>query len=57
MKYYVHVYGPDDMHPFDDELEALREANKLNALFVKERAKHANDDNWPICHAVVEAAA
>jgi len=49
--FYVHVYGPDDLHPFEDELSALREANKLNAMFVKQMEQNAKDPNWPVCYA------
>jgi hypothetical protein len=50
----VHVIGPDDIYPHDSELEALRHANGMNSLIAHERAKHANDPNYPFAIALVQ---
>ncbi len=36
-KYQMHIAGPDDIHEFDDELEALRQANIVNRMYLKSR--------------------
>lgn len=38
--YEVRVAGPDDVHTHDDELTALRQANKINQAFLADMLKH-----------------
>lgn len=52
VKFYVHVYGPDDLHPFEGEFEALREANGINKLYLREKGKLGHD--MPLAVAVVK---
>lgn len=42
-KWVMHIIGPDEVHDMEDEITALREANKLNKRIVKWR----NDDPSP----------
>ncbi len=50
----VHILGPDDIIPVEDEITALRLANIHNTYFANLRLKHANDPHWPWLMAVVE---
>ena len=52
MKYRMHVAGPDDVQDFDDELDALRAANEINKLYLKDRALHPESE--VLCVATVE---
>lgn len=52
-KFQVHVAGPDDVHEFDDELKALREANKINRWWLGNRATADDPANEPLCVATV----
>jgi hypothetical protein len=52
----IHVVGPDDVIPYDDELTALREANALNSVIEQQRRKYANDPNYPFSIAIVRRA-
>lgn len=51
MKYRLHIAGPDDIRDFDDELEALKEANAVNKLYLQDRLK--NPDSEVLCVATV----
>jgi hypothetical protein len=42
-KYIMHVAGPDDLYEFDEELEALRRANEINKLYLKETLEYGKD--------------
>lgn len=42
-RWVMHVTGPDDIHPMENEIEALRAANKLNKRVVEWR----NNDPSP----------
>ena len=49
-RYALHIIGPDDIIEQADELTALREANKLNAIAARE---HAKDPDGPYLIAIV----
>jgi len=49
----VHVVGPDDVIPQGGELEALREANKMNKVFAK--MERTENDPFIIAIATDEA--
>jgi hypothetical protein len=55
-KWQVHIVGPDDIIPYEDELAALREANALNRHMERKRREYANDPNYPYSIALVEEA-
>lgn len=42
--YQVHIHGPDDIEEYADELSALRTANDINKLYLRERASHPDED-------------
>lgn len=44
MKHRMTIAGPDDIRDFDDELEALREANAINKLYLLDRAKNPSNE-------------
>jgi len=44
MKWQMHIAGPDDLQVFDSELEALREANRVNLHYQKMRQKMGGGD-------------
>lgn len=44
MKWQMHIAGPDDIQVFDSELEALREANRVNIEYSKMRQKLGGGD-------------
>lgn len=50
----VHVYGPDEVYENDNELDALRSANKLNEAILAHRLKHENDPHWPYSVAIAK---
>lgn len=50
-KYEMHVAGPDDIIEFDNELDALREANAINKLYLEKRMEHG--ENSPLMLATV----
>ena len=52
--FWVHAIGPDELHPFDDELTALREANHINKQYVSDRLAEPGD--WPFMVALVKTA-
>lgn len=50
----IHIVGPDDVIDKGiDELEALREANALNAHLERDRRQFANDPDYPYAIAIV----
>jgi hypothetical protein len=51
MKYRLLIAGSDDLHYFDSEIEALREANKINRWWLGRRA--VDPENEPLCCATV----
>lgn len=51
----VRVAGPDDIHHFRTELEALRYANSSNRTYLADRLAHPNDE--VMCIAVVDPTA
>lgn len=44
MIYQVHIAGPDDIEEYKDELEALRVANDINKLYLKDREKNPGSE-------------
>jgi len=52
MKYRVHVVGPDDIVDFDSEIDALREANAINKVYIQQGAAHGWE-NSVLCVAYV----
>jgi hypothetical protein len=36
IQFELHIHGPDEIHFFDDEIKALREANEINKLYIRE---------------------
>lgn len=52
-KFEVRVFGPDDVHYFDDEVDALRAANAINKEYLADRLRHPNDE--VMCVAAVYA--
>lgn len=49
--YELHIAGPDDVHTFEDELVALRQANTINQGYLKRRLQWGDDE--PLCVATV----
>jgi hypothetical protein len=49
----MRVAGPDDVHWFSDELDALRHANSINKQYLADRLKHPDDE--VLCVATVHA--
>ena len=46
MKWQMWIEGPDDIQLFDTELEALREANKVNIHYSQERRRMNGLPMW-----------
>lgn len=51
----LHIAGPDDVHDYADELEALRAANAINQAYLADRAR--NPGNEVLFVATVERIA
>ena len=47
----LHIAGPDDVLEIADEVEALRQANEINKLYLQQRLK--DGDNAPLLIATV----
>lgn len=53
MSFIVHITGPDDIHEFDDENTALKEANEINKLAFKAKWENDNPELYPTVIALV----
>lgn len=51
----VIINGPDDITGPYSEIDALKKANEINLVYVRERSKHGPEDT-PFCVATVEHA-
>jgi hypothetical protein len=54
LPWIVNVLGPNDVHEFATEVEALEFANNANTFFAEGDRAHANDPNWPRCMALAK---
>lgn len=43
-KYQVHIAGPDDVQDFPDELKALRVANEINKIYLRDRENNPDEE-------------
>lgn len=54
MNYQMHIAGPDDVIEYGSEIEALREANVINKLYLEKRDQYGDDA--PLMVATVAAS-
>ena len=50
-QFILHIAGPDDVMEFADEIEALKEANAINKLYLQKLLEMG--DNTPLLLATV----